>query len=240
MIQQNISLFSLTVRIAKSLGSILVQWNSQTQKLHLVPNYSGCHKALNRKLFLHASLLFLMTFQGILTLPPFNHTKSYNFTDKFVYGFGLLYIFSSHFQLQVCRRQAKAICLYVNGILQFQNKYRSNGLFATMITRKPSLIERMNVCFAYAFCSSVISLPVAFIYGLHWTNPCKPSIIGYQLISECHEPGNTNKWIRSLSWKLLVFAINHWTWSFTLNVSLFVVSGIQVLCTLSLRGFIET
>ncbi len=241
MILQNISLFSLTVRIAQSLGSILLRWNIKTQKMNLVSNYSHKNKKLKQKLVIQAVLLLIMAFQGIFLMPAFQQTKSYNFIVKIVYGFGLV-IFSTHFQVQVCLRQATNICLYVNGILQFQTKYRNiatNGISGPMFTRPLSLIERMNVFYAYAYCPSMLCLPIAYIYGLHWMDPCKPSIIGYWLIPECGTYWNSGNWIWSFSGKLVVFVINHWTWSFSLNVSTLVICGIQILCTLSLRGFIE-
>ncbi len=233
MIHQNILFI---VSIAQSLGCILLEWNPATQKMHLIHNSSQKSK-LNHKTGIHAGLLLIMILQGILALTK--QAKSYSFTDQFVYGIGLVMVLAGHLELRVCRTHAVAICLYVNGIMLFQNKYHKilyNGSIVSMLTRPLSQIEKINVRFAYAYCLSALFVPVAFLYGLHWQNPCKPSLIVYWLIPEC---GNTNKWMWSICGKVIVLLINHWALSFSWHAAQFVLGGIHVICTLSLRGFIE-
>lgn len=209
--------------------------------MHHTSNYSKKHKTLKRKLKIQFALLLVLVFQIVLILSYSTPTKPYSYADKFVYGFGFI-IFFNQFDLQVCLRQAKNMCLYVNGLLQFENKYmtkQKNCISVSMRTRLLSLIEKINRCFAHSYCPSSLILSVAFIYGLHWTDPCKPSIIRYWLIPECSLIWNRDQWIWSFPAKDWIFVTNHWAWSFILNASIFVVSEIQVLCTLSLRGYIE-
>lgn len=136
--------------------------------MHIISNYSQNYKKLKQKLVIYASLFILMTIQGIITLPLSRQTKSYNFTHKFVHGFGLVCILATHLELQVCRRPTNNICFYVNSIPQFQSEYQKKAshrllaTFATTVTRPLSLIEKMNSCFAYASFPSFMCLSFAF------------------------------------------------------------------------------
>lgn len=229
MLHSHLKYFGVTVFISQILRSVLFDWDPRERKLSAKPNLQKRNRCLVRKLWIHMFAIIVMGFQGIY---DFSMNSEHAFTDKFIYGFGYLYIFSSHFQLQVCRVNVEALCLYVNGILDFGRNY-------PLQRRQLLFIEKLNVYFAKAFCSSVMTLPVSYIYGLHWNDPCKPSIIGSFLLRQCRNLGQYETGLDQIA-KVLVFLGNHWIWAFTLNVSLFVVSGIQVLCTLSLRGYLKT
>lgn len=48
-----------------------------------------------------------------------------------------------------------------------------------------TLVAKLTI--AYAYCAFLTGPIVSsgLVYGLHWLNPCKPSLIGYWLLQEC-------------------------------------------------------
>jgi len=113
-----------------------------------------------------------------------------------------------------------------------------------LVKRSKPLIEKINVAFAYLVYLTGIFLPLVFVYGLHWWNPCKVSLAGYWLLSECRRNPDEKISIGLLvrMWKLLVkstiFLINHWIWAFQLHTIVYIVGVPQILCTLSLREYL--
>ncbi|CAL8146960.1 unnamed protein product [Orchesella dallaii] len=108
------------------------------------------------------------------------------------------------------------------------------------------MIENLNLVFSKVIACSIITVPIVFVYGLHWRNPCQGTITGFWLLPECSSTGHTNEeqmtlfqlLINSLL-KVMVFIVNHWNWAFAVNVSAHLLVTTQILCTMSLRKYLN-
>jgi len=116
-------------------------------------------------------------------------------------------------------------------------------LLGLLLQRKP-LTEKADLIFAQLMVFTAIIFPVVFLYGLHWWKPCKVSLIGYWLLSECFENHADQisvgilKGLWNFLVKAMVFIFNHWIWSFGVNTIVFVMGIFQILCTLTLRDYL--
>lgn len=86
-----------------------------------------------------------------------------------------------------------------------------------------------------------ITLPIAFIYGLHWKHPCLSSLAGYGLITECANTGNTgmNKNCGFITVKIMVLLFNHYIWQFGYSCTIFIISGLQIMCAMTLQSYLR-
>lgn len=245
MLEQNICYFGIICRVASSLQSVLIRWNPTNQNLSLKNNGQGpafqkSYYLLFCKTLVHALMIVVIIIQGYLTFSDQNNDST--FSDRFLFGVGLVYLLSSHSDLHLCRTQASTICLYVNGMLEFGKRYKNNP--RNRKKRQNLLIEDLNRSFAYGFFMTMTLLQVVYLYGLHWKHPCRPSVAAYWLIPECHWNGNQIQKVSCQIWnillKMVIFLWNHWMWSFSLHTGLFVIAGIQILCSISLGPHIQT
>lgn len=226
MLQENISYFKLICKTATKLGTLPICWSFKNQKLYL-KDQSTIKRA--KQLLTTHTIFILLLFLQILYF--FRH--NFSFEDKFIYGIAFVCIFCGHLHAHICQAEASTICLFVNGLLQFPAKFNTKTL-----PTKPTFLEKLNKLFAYGFFNTVLQLPVAFLYGLHWLlNPCKPSLLGYKLLTECSET-DVPIFLQKIL-KIVIFLGNHWMWSLSLHAALFSIAGIQILCTMSLRSYIQ-
>lgn len=122
-------------------------------------------------------------------------------------------------------------------------EYLLNSLFhvhsilpGTMQRAEIPLGIRINIIFAYAAFATGYLAPIGIVYGLHWRNPCKSSLIGNWLIPQCcgHflAPGLPYDVANStMEWVILL--INHWMWTFWGFTASFVSA---ILLTFSVRA----
>ncbi len=69
--------------------------------------------------------------------------------------------------------------------------------------------------------------PSCFVIGLHWTNPCSSSLVGYFVLSECN--GFATSKLVEWTIKLIIFAGNMWLWYFGINVAGFFIVSIDII-----------
>lgn len=149
------------------------------------------------------------------------------FFDKLICGVGAVGLLATFVSLRALNRESTVLCLYVNGLLNVQKRF-------SVLSRpdKLSLICRLNLLSAYWFYVTIFGFPVMFVYGFHWTEPCKPTLIGYWVLPECNQLfSNCGDFL----WKLMVFGFNHWLWSFGMVALFLGISGVQILCTMTLQ-----
>ncbi|CAL8146985.1 unnamed protein product [Orchesella dallaii] len=108
------------------------------------------------------------------------------------------------------------------------------------------MIENLNLLFSKGVACTAITLPIVFIYGLHLRNPCQATITGFWLLLECSSNGHKDEEQMTLFQLLInsfikatVFIANHWNWAFAFNVSAHLIVTIQILCTMSLRKYLN-
>lgn len=101
---------------------------------------------------------------------------------------------------------------------------------------------KLNILFAHLIYWTALFIPIAFVFGLHWFQPCKPSLGGFWLLKECYlTPSTQNTFrnsFRNYGWKIGVFVVNYYFVAGGIQVACFVVGVIQILVQMSMRSHI--
>lgn len=140
-----------------------------------------------------------------------------------------------------CQNKSNTLVNYWNSLFKFKQKY--SRVFSDLTWRHLSTIECMNLLFVPSIlvCSAVFG--PCFILGFHWTNPCKPTLIGYFLMEQCYE--SVKYEIRSIQFlfnfvvKLLVFVSNIWVWCFGVNGASFIFITVHIVAPVITHDCIE-
>ncbi|CAL8136864.1 unnamed protein product [Orchesella dallaii] len=157
------------------------------------------------------------------------------------FAISVLLQFTAH--LNLCARIPLDIVRYINGNLEcirlFQRRNR-------LMLWQRTVIEKLNILFARVLYWTAIVTPFLFIFGIHWTFPCRASLVAYWILDECRAYGITTSHshnIISLALaqlkKGLIFLINLYFWAFGVRVTCFVVGGIQILCQMTMRDYLK-
>lgn len=84
------------------------------------------------------------------------------------------------------------------------------------------------------------ALPIAFVHGLHWINPCLPTLV----IPECYKPNQVVVNLQYLkvfkfSIKGIVIFLNHWMWSLAVQATVACVGILNLMCITTVHQFIH-
>ncbi|CAL8128528.1 unnamed protein product [Orchesella dallaii] len=90
---------------------------------------------------------------------------------------------------------------------------------------------------------TAVSLPFLYLYGIHWMKPCGVAIFGHWLLPEClpklkHSQILYGKW-SIISFRITLFLLNHWVWSFGCNLTAYIVSIVHIHFPLGLVGCLQ-
>lgn len=77
--------------------------------------------------------------------------------------------------------------------------------------RSPRLLK-IYLIFLYIVSLSAPAFPLGIVYGLHWGNPCRSTLVGYFLIPRCSSDIEAT-WTDFVV-QICVQVVNHWIWSF--------------------------
>lgn len=145
-----------------------------------------------------------------------------------------------HYALRTNYFCRKTICSYVNGLLEFPNKF---GEFATSYRRrKLSLLSTLGIWLVYLTLPTVIFFPFGFLYLLHWQNPCTPTIVLSILLPQCyHETIQPSipRHILETFLKMVIFVINHWALTIGLLAPIINSMCIGVLGTITISEYLK-
>ncbi len=113
--------------------------------------------------------------------------QQFNPTDLVLAWFAWLAIFFNTSLANLCRKKGQLWENYQNNLFAFkQGRYT-----VACSTRKNkfsdmSTIEYLNLLFAPMLIISCALEPFLYVTVVHWNNSCKPSLIGYFILSECY------------------------------------------------------
>lgn len=127
------------------------------------------------------------------------------------------------------------ITLYINSLYEFESIFRNS----VPQSWNKSFQIRMGLLWINCGVASIITFPIILVYGLHWTNHCKTTLLGYWLLEECRSKPNDLLAIPNAVLKILVFFINHWMWAFGshgVQIGLLVINTLGIIC---LHEFID-
>lgn len=244
LLLEHLWLFRASTYIPRKLNLFKLEWNNSSQKFDPVKQTDKVMWIAQSTLRAHLFIGFIVALQGFKFISGNQNTESFSFTKASLYALSLATMLVTQLQMRSCYKLAFEQCLFVNGLVHLEKQY--NNLDYTKIKRKRNLTENINILICYGMLPSVTILYLTFIYGLHWINPCKPSLAGFFLLSECSQNGNissptTNKILLLFTYgiKILVFLVNHWAFATGLYVCAFIIVGIQILSTMSFYDLLD-
>ncbi len=137
------------------------------------------------------------------------------------------------------------IRLYINGIIQFSEKYQDD-IQSIADDSKTTILEKISIGYSYGLFPGIVFTPINFYYGMHWEAPCKPSLAGYWLLQECSpetwnyvfQVGQLQNYL-GFGFKIGLLLFNQWVMSFGLYLCIFIVTGILIPCPFELCKFLD-
>jgi len=108
------------------------------------------------------------------------------------------------------------------------------------------LLEKLNVSVACSMFLTGANFAFNFIILLHWSDPCKHFMIGYQFLEDCKVLNVTAtvqvplKYNLILGIKLVVLVTNYFLFDMGVKLATFVIGGLQSLCTSALNEHLNT
>ncbi len=216
----NICYFRYTVNFAKKIG-IPLTFNKTSTTFKLTQSFIPSNKYLNSKLAVSALLILVMLVQCIFrykqSQQPLKSVHDDLYFDvllgtsiQFIMMYCYIFVFSMKVYVPI-------LTVYINGHVNLDAKGKLKCL-------NLSQQEKCTMLFCYILPLYCMGSPFILVYGIHWQQPCKSSLIGYWLLNECsniHTEECTNSGcgaILSFILKFAVFLINQWNMSFVLSV----------------------
>lgn len=143
----------------------------------------------------------------------------------------LIMIVAGHTYVIDIRRKASEIRDCINALHQL------NFILPDKSEKQPLLLLKLYVAFVYTTVVTALILPAMIVHGLHWINPCKPTLVGYWIIPSC-QPKVVDSSVDILV-QACVILMNHWLWSFIVHATVFGASSIHILAVISIQQFIQ-
>lgn len=199
---QNPKLFSYFCSLLSRVGIIPIKFQSAAKKTELNAK-PGLRTNWNTRL--HAIFVAIMIIQGFL------QDTNLSLEGVHLWLGVLIHIFSRVF-MQEQEKKGHEIAHFCNSLFQFDEANRASQLQQNRAPFRLKLIMMMVYCIVI----STLGIPLGFVYGLHWFNPCKVSLVGYWLIPEC-QLFNLSFIKSNLSIKLVIMLVNHWMASLSIN-----------------------
>lgn len=163
-LDQNPRLFSCFCHLLSGVGIINLKFLPRSKQVILLSKSADCKKW---KLRIPTVLVAVGICQCALNSDKLS-------AEAAVAGVGVVTLIAC----QIIGYQEKAkeheITQYCNGLFQFEEKY------STVLSKdnKAPFIIWISILMVYATLITMVALPLSFVYGFHWLNPCKPSLVG--------------------------------------------------------------
>lgn len=229
-------LFVYGIKWCEYTGSSNIRWSKRKQKFETEIKPSS----LRTRIWLHSACLSILIAGYISSY--FNQFEN-PFVDQIFFGVALLLNTLLHCFLVSIKANSASICLYVNSIYDlgrvkaFQKLKKTSPQFSFRVWS--------STVMAYIMSGSAAIFSFVFLYGLHFSNFFKPSIAGFVFLPNCllqdveYCPNILKQKAARLFVTVVLLAVNQWMWIFSLTAAPIGLSGITLLCTLSVSGLIE-
>lgn len=169
MLHAHLRLFGKLCSLSQLLRSGIIYWDSKSAQLKLLDNIKKENQKLHIKFLINSILIISYALSGYLHFTKVRNNQNI-WANIFLFSLGLICLSTGNFFIIVCCRHAVSLCLYINGLLKLSSK-SERKLDIVTVERNTSLVSLLNVGLAYAFYTSLIFIPLIFVYGLHWTEP---------------------------------------------------------------------
>ncbi len=198
-------------------------------------------KQLKLRSYLNCFAALFQLFQLVISLSTMTTRNSRNFTSKDIFMLFIWIVFAGGtVYTHISRNIGPNSEVYLNNLLKFNRNYRKKSSIQTnQSVHNHSVLEFLNLLLVpmLLFTSSVF--PPIYSFGLHWKNPCEPSLIGYFLLPECHDLPTSGVLsilheIIAVLVKITIILGNMWFWWFALFGSLFTFAALHIIGTIML------
>lgn len=181
---------------------------------------------LKLKTFLATFLVTVLLFQCIHDSVKSSQTNMY---QRIISWFSFFLLTIATYDVHEIQQNLNSLIIFLKAIFDLQQKSSTKYRFSELL-----LNEKLNRTFALmALCTAYVFGPL-FVLGFHYLNPCKASLIGNQLITECQTdiylPKPIYLHLLNSFKKLTVFILNIWIWHFTTNAAILTVSILMIVC----------
>lgn len=107
--------------------------------------------------------------------------------DSVIAVFALTGMIYSAINIHLSRNNGNLFAMYLNNLLRFEARYQQTYKRPTTISTFSisSHLERFNILLALILLILPVLFPPLFILGFHWANPCKASLTGFFILSDC-------------------------------------------------------
>lgn len=224
MLSEHKKLFQLSIFLTEIFNTSDIKWSDKSQRLSA---YSNKHQKW-AEIFISACFTTLV-FQGLISIYLKNSSDDKNFYFLAIIGLGA---FLGYFK--VCQNQSSSICVYINSLLTFPNLFSKFYPTTPVQSQKLNQIDRTNILTAYGIIASWLLFPLAFVFGLHFNDPCKISFIGYWLIPNCSTKIPAHA-ILQIFGSIFIYLLNFLTWSVSFTSAPLTASVLMILCSLTIR-----
>lgn len=216
---QNPKLFSYFCSLLSRVGIIPIKFHSISRRTELTFKQSA---KIRINIRFHTVLVIIVIIQALLK----NNKFSLQGVQVWV---GVMIQFFAHVFVHEQVKKGQDITNFCNALFQFDEIYGTMQLMENRVPFRIWLIMIMG----YSIVISTIAIPLGFVYGLHWMNPCKASLVGYWLLPECYGRMST------FSIKLAMMLLNHWMVSMSIHSAGFLVSVLTTMSVGSIQQFIQ-
>ncbi len=176
-------LLNLATRQTQLYKSIPIRLKSidSSNALMFVPETAKHIRVLKYKSILHTSLVGLQLFQCLLSSTTLVHQKQSAF-DKIFGWLSFLMLLTTSIFLHVTRIHGPILGSYFNNIFDISKRIIYVPKLSDFATNKARLI--LLAAPILLFSGNVFG-PI-LVFGFHWKNPCKSSLVGYFILEECY------------------------------------------------------
>lgn len=238
MIQNHFKLFKLVFVALRGCGAEMFTLQRIGRRTFVkCSNELECKNRVLKAIFLHRILLGILLIQGIFA---FKIQDSVKWESYFPYMLQIILQISFHGTLATVYFRRGVICNYINGLLDFPYKFRE--FVPKHRIWKESTLSKVGEFFAYLSVPTVTVFGLGFIYLIHWSNPCTPTITFSFLLPECYSwkrPTSTLYRACETFLKLAIFIVNHWSFSTGVYAAFILSVGFGILATITLTQYLE-
>lgn len=143
----------------------------------------------------------------------------------------------------IFQNKGPSLKYYLENLFLLRNQQQNGKGSANKFSlRQMPLIEISNTIRVPSLLIAALVFPPCFVLAFHFRNICKPSLIGYFLVPECHGSAtlfqSLPKILLGYFLKVFVLVTNIWLWHFAVHVCILVYVAVHVTTTMLTRGYI--
>lgn len=225
----NPRLLSHSCKLIFSLGNLRIKF---TAKNKLVTIHTQSTGKSEWRFILSTFLVFIYTIQCLMK-------RTNTLIDSVLAWNSLLMLYVSQAYIHQLRIKSHEIAFMINSLYHLDSLHPDHSG-----KESHSKVIKAKIVCAYILNLTAILMPIGFIHGPHWVNPCRTTLIGYWLLRRCYSHMQTTATTCEVFTDYLthfgVILVNHWLWSFSIHAAAFGTAVIHTLCVTTLQQIIES